>query len=107
MNRFIITCFLLLTGTTFGQDNPFGQEQPVKPTVQGPPYTIYYYGMPIYMDEDLNKIGLKYSVRWSNLGCEATNEFDEHNRIADSLIQLRHGKDWRERFWTEVEEKLD
>lgn len=70
-------------------------------------YTIYYYGMPVYSDEDLNTIGEKYGVEWQNLGCVSDDRFDKYNKVIDKILDHRNGKDWENKFWNEVKQKYD
>jgi len=70
-------------------------------------YTIYYYGMPAYSDEDLNKIGEKYGVQWQNLGCVSDDRFDKYNKVIEKILAHRNGKDWENKFWNEVKQKYD
>lgn len=69
-------------------------------------YTIYYYGMPRYSDIELNKIGLKYGVRWNNMGCMADDSFDIHNDRVKSILSKRNGENWMTDFWEEAEKTL-
>lgn len=70
-------------------------------------YTIYYYGLPEYSDEELNDVGRQYGVKWQNLGCVVRNSFDKYNKMIEKILNYRNGKDWQTKFWTEVEKKYD
>ncbi len=68
-------------------------------------YTIYYYGLPKYSDEDLNTIGKKYGVKWQNLGCVSDDRFDKYNKTIEKILAYRNGNDWQRKFWNEMEKK--
>ena len=68
-------------------------------------YTIYYFGLSIYTDDELNTIGKQYGVKWQNLGCVSNDVFDKYNKVIEKILVHRNGKDWKNKFWTEVEEK--
>ena len=70
-------------------------------------YTIYYYGLPKYSDEDLNAIGKYYGVKWQNLGCVADDRFDKYNKVIEKILAYRNGNDWKSKFWTEMRKKYD
>lgn len=72
-----------------------------------PNYIIYYYGMPVYSDEDLNDIGKKYGVKYQNLGCVVRESYDKYNDIIKRILIKRNGVDWEKKFWSEVEQKHD
>ena len=70
-------------------------------------YTIYYYGLPKYLDKDLNTVGKQYGVKWQNLGCVADDRFDKYNRTIEKILLHRNGSDWKNNFWTEMRNKYD
>jgi hypothetical protein len=70
-------------------------------------YTIYYYGLPKYSDEDLNTIGKQYGVNWQNLGCVSEDRFDKYNETIEKILTYRNGNDWESKFWNEMEKKHD
>lgn len=72
-----------------------------------PIYTFYYYGLPVYSDTDLNEMGKRYGVKWQNLGCVADDKFDKYNDMIDKILTYRNGEGWKDKFWSEVEQKYD
>lgn len=70
-------------------------------------YTIYYYGLQKYSDEDLNTIGKQYGVKWQNLGCVSDDRFDKYNKTIEKILTYRNGNDWKKKFWNEMEKKHD
>jgi hypothetical protein len=72
-----------------------------------PTYTIYYYGLPIYSDKDLNEVGKEYGVKWQNLGCVSDASFDKYNEMVDKILVFRNGEGWKTKFWSEVGQKYD
>ena len=69
-------------------------------------FTMYYFGLPMYEDKELNEIGIKYGVRFANLGCEVDNSYSKYIELVEELLVLRNGANWKQAFWTEVETKL-
>jgi|TARA_B110001450_G_scaffold254205_1_gene279116 hypothetical protein len=72
-----------------------------------PIYTRYYYGLPKYSDKYLNEVGKEYGVKWQNLGCVSDDNFDKYNEMIDKILTFRNGEGWRDKFWSEVEQKYD
>lgn len=69
-------------------------------------FTLYYFGLPKYDDEELNEIGINYGVRFANLGCEVDNSYSKYIELVEKLLVLRNGANWKQAFWKEVETKL-
>lgn len=68
--------------------------------------TLYYFGLPMYDDEELNLIGQKYGVRFISLGCEVDDKYSKYIELVEELLVLRNGTNWKQAFWKEVESKL-
>lgn len=84
----------------------FKGEQLNKAIVSKKIFTLYYFGLPMYEDEELNKIGINYGVRFANLGCEVDDSYSKYIELVEELLVLRNGANWKQAFWTEVESKL-
>jgi hypothetical protein len=72
-----------------------------------PLYTIYYFGMPKYSDENLNEIGKEYGVKWQNMGCVVDDNFDKYNVMIEKILTFRNGLNWEDKFWLEVQKKYE
>jgi hypothetical protein len=70
-------------------------------------YTIYYYGIPVYDDEDLNQIGKQYGVKFIGLGCVGDRRYNKYNLMIEQILNYKNGVDWEDRFWNEVAKTLD
>lgn len=84
----------------------FKGEQLNKAIVNKKKFTLYYFGLPMYEDEELNKIGINYGVRFANLGCEIDDSYSKYIELVEELLVLRNGANWKQAFWKEVETKL-
>ena len=84
----------------------FDEKQLNKTKLDTKLFTLYYFGLPMYEDEELNNIGIKYGVRFANLGCEVDDSYSKYIDLVEELLVLRNGANWKQTFWKEVESKL-
>jgi len=68
-------------------------------------YTIYTHGLPRYSDDELNIKGMKYGVRWKNMGCLVDGSYSHHNNRVSAILLKRNGINWVTNFWDEIEQK--
>lgn len=72
-----------------------------------PFYTILYFGLPVYTDYELNKIGELYSVKWVNLGCIFDKSYSKYNSTIKKILAYKNGSNWETDFWNEVSKEFD
>lgn len=66
---------------------------------------IYYFGLPVYSEEQLNEIGKQFFVEWINVGCESNDAYEKNNEMIRMANARWYGEDWEEIFWAEVKKR--
>lgn len=66
-------------------------------------YTLYYFGIPVFTEEELNKTADKYGVRYFNPGCVSNQGYEKYNYIIRKLLMYKLGTGWETHLFEELE----